>query len=66
MLSPPMCHIPNLQVLTWDAAEKLVHDFVTSRLDTNKSLLYGIVDYLIDKLQLIQNNAASDHAEEEI
>ena len=44
--------------LTNDAAEKLVHAFVTSRLDCNNALLYGIADYLIDKLQLIQNNAA--------
>ena len=41
-----------------DAAEKLVHAFVTSRRENNNSLLYGIADYLIDKLRLIQNNAA--------
>ena len=42
--------------LTRDAAGKLVHTFVTSRVDNNNSLLYGIADYLIAKLQLIQNN----------
>mgnify|MGYP001552403918 CR=1 FL=1 len=44
--------------LTTDAAEKLVHAFVTSRLDCNNSVLYGTAEYLMDKLQLIQNNAA--------
>ena len=44
--------------LTKDATERLVNAFVTSRLDNNNSLLYGIPDYLLDKLQLIQNNAA--------
>ena len=44
--------------LTTDAAEKIVHAFVTSRLDNNNSLLHGIPDYLLNKLQLIQNNCA--------
>ena len=44
--------------LTTDAAEKIVHAFVTSRLDNNNSLLHGIPDYLLQKLQLIQNNCA--------
>ena len=44
--------------LTTDTAEKLIHAFVTSRLDCNNSLLYGTADYLLDKLQLIENNAA--------
>jgi hypothetical protein len=44
--------------LTQDATAQLIHSFVTSRLDSLNSLLYGVPDYLIDKLQLIQNNAA--------
>ena len=44
--------------LTKDAAAQLIHSFVTSRLDNLNFLLYGVPDYLIDKLQLIQNNAA--------
>jgi hypothetical protein len=44
--------------LTTDAAKKLIHAYVTSRLDNNNSLLYGIADFLIDKLQRIQNSAA--------
>ena len=44
--------------LTPDATATLVHAFVTSKLDNLNSLLHGIPDYLIDKLQLIQNQAA--------
>ena len=44
--------------LTTDAAEKLTHAFVTSRLDCNNALLYGLPDYVLKKLQLIQNHAA--------
>ena len=44
--------------LTTDDAEKLIYAFVTSRLDCNSSFLYGIADYIMDKLQLIQNDAA--------
>ena len=44
--------------LTTDVAEKLIHAFVTQRLDCTNSLFYGTADYHMDKLQLIQNNAA--------
>ena len=37
---------------------KLVIAFVISKLDCNNALLYKIAQYLQDKLQLVQNNAA--------
>jgi len=44
--------------LTREATAKLVNAFITSRLDNLNSLLFGTHGYLIDKLQLIQNNSA--------
>ena len=44
--------------LTEDSAKSLTHAFVTSRLDNMNSLLFDIPDYIINKLQLIQNSAA--------
>jgi hypothetical protein len=44
--------------LTTEATAKLVHSFVTSRLDNLNSILFGTHGYLLDKLQLLQNRAA--------
>ena len=44
--------------LTEESAKTLVHTFVSSRLDYCNSLLYGVSDELLQKLQVIQNAAA--------
>ena len=44
--------------LSIDSASKLIHAFVTSRLDNLNSLLVELPDYVLNKLQLVQNNAA--------
>ena len=41
-----------------DSASKLIHAFVTSRLDNLNSLLVELPDYVLNKLQIVQNNAA--------
>ena len=41
-----------------ESAKTLVHAFVSSRLDYCNSLLYGVSDELLQKLQVIQNAAA--------
>ena len=42
------------------STERLVHAFVSSRLDNCISLLFGLPLYLIERLQRIQNTAASE------
>ncbi len=44
--------------LTHDATATLVNSIVTSRLDYVNSLLFELPNHLINRLQLIQNNAA--------
>ena len=44
--------------LTKDAAEKLIHAFVSSRLDNGNSLLHGLPDVQTKRLQRVHNTAA--------
>jgi hypothetical protein len=40
------------------SAEKVIHAFISSRLDTCNSLLYGLPETLLTRLQKVQNTAA--------
>ncbi|XP_072247498.1 uncharacterized protein [Leuresthes tenuis] len=54
-----LCNIAKIRnILSQGDAEKLVHAFVTSRLDYCNSLLLGCPTYSLKSLQLIQNAAA--------
>ena len=44
--------------MSQDAAETLIHSFITSRVDYCNSLLYGVPAYQLDKLQRVQYAAA--------
>ena len=52
------CHWTIRSSLTSDTAKTLVHAFISSRLDYCNSLLYGVGDGLLKKLQAVQNAAA--------
>ena len=47
-----------VQSLTSEAAESLVHAFVSCRLDYCNALLYSIADGQLQRLQSVQNAAA--------
>ena len=55
-------HLRNIgkirKFITQDVAETLVHAFVSSRLDNLNSLLVGLPEKTLQKLQVVQNNAA--------
>ena len=52
-------HISQIRkYLTQNAAASLVNALITSSLDYANSILFGLPDYLIWRLELIQNNAA--------
>ena len=44
--------------LTRECTEKLIHAFITSRLDYCNSLLYGVPDHHMQKLQRVMNASA--------
>ena len=44
--------------LSRDATEQIIHSFITSRLDNNNALLYGLPANQLYRLQKIQNTAA--------
>jgi len=48
---------PTLQSLSRDAAKTLVQAFISSRLDYCNSVLYGVTDNLLQRLQSVQNAA---------
>ena len=49
---------PVINLLSQDASKMLVHAFISSRLDYCNSLLHGITDGLLQRLQSVQNAAA--------
>ena len=44
--------------LTHEAAEKVIHAFISSRIDCGNSLIYNLPAYQIERVQRIQNTAA--------
>ena len=56
------CHLRNISKIRYCLSpadtEKLVHAFITSKLDSANSLLYGLPTFLTDRLQNVQNAGA--------
>ena len=61
MCSSSFYHLHNIRrirkYLSQDAAESLIHSFITSRVDYCNSLLYSVPAYQLEKLQRVQNDA---------
>ena len=61
-MSPAWFHIHQIgklrKFLTIDQTKTVIHAFVTSKLDQNNSLLAGLPENLISKLQRVQNASA--------
>ena len=57
-----VCHLRNLfrirKYLNKESAATVVHAFITSKLDYCNSLFYGLPNYQLRKLQLLQSMAA--------
>jgi hypothetical protein len=55
-------HLHNIgkirKYLTTKSTEALIHALITSKLDHLNSLLYGLPEYLVKRLQTVQNSAA--------
>jgi len=54
---------PNIRSLTADTAKTLVQAFITCQLDYCNSLLYGVSNYLLQKVQSVQNAAGTRRCE---
>ena len=58
----PFFYLYNIRLirryLTSECTEKLIHAFITSRLDYSNSLLYGVPDHHMEKLQRVMNASA--------
>ena len=50
--------MPNIIILSNDACAQLIHSLVTVRLDYSNSILYGLPDNSLYRIQKIQNTAA--------
>ena len=62
IVSSSMYHLKNTtkikQYLTKSETERLVHAFISSKLDYANALLYGVKQSTLTKLQAVQNRAA--------
>ena len=62
IVSSSMYHLKNItkikRYLTKSETERLVHAFISSKLDYANALLYGVKQSTLTKLQAVQNRAA--------